>query len=176
MKHPMLKIEMWIKRIVGHEGGFSLDPKDKGNWTTGKVGKGELKGTKWGISASAYPHLNIRNLTVQDAADIYKKDYLDLLRADSFEDGVAFQLLDFAINSGVAAAKKGIQKAVNVKPDGVIGPVTLKAILSYTEADMIMLLLATRLEFLTSAPTWPDHGRGWVRRVAQNLKYGVLDS
>ena len=45
--------------IVGVEGGFSLDPNDPGNWTGGKRGVGELKGTRWGISAKSYPHLDI---------------------------------------------------------------------------------------------------------------------
>ena len=32
-------------RVFRNEGGFQKDPKDRGNWTSGKVGVGELKGT-----------------------------------------------------------------------------------------------------------------------------------
>jgi lysozyme family protein len=38
--------------LIEHEGGFQNDPDDSGNWTGGKVGVGELKGTKWGICAA----------------------------------------------------------------------------------------------------------------------------
>jgi len=49
--------------VVGIEGGFSTDQNDPGNWTSGKVCIGEFKGTKYGISAASYPHLDIPNLT-----------------------------------------------------------------------------------------------------------------
>jgi len=29
---------------------------------------------------------------------------------------------------------------------------------------------AERLEFMTSLTTWPAFGKGWVRRVAENLR------
>jgi lysozyme family protein len=35
---------------VGHEGGYSNNPDDPGNWTGGDVGEGQLKGTKYGVS------------------------------------------------------------------------------------------------------------------------------
>jgi hypothetical protein len=38
------------------EGGLSMDERDPGNWTGGAIGKGELRGTKYGISAQTYPH------------------------------------------------------------------------------------------------------------------------
>ncbi|RYC28946.1 hypothetical protein D3273_26555 [Lichenibacterium minor] len=39
-----------------HEGGSSVDPRDPGNWTGGKRGRGKLVGTKYGIPASSHPH------------------------------------------------------------------------------------------------------------------------
>ena len=48
---------------LGAEGGYSNNPADPGNWTGGAVGNGELRGTNFGISASAYPQLDIANLT-----------------------------------------------------------------------------------------------------------------
>ena len=35
-----------FERSMGHEGGYQCDPKDRGNWTGGEVGKGVNKGTK----------------------------------------------------------------------------------------------------------------------------------
>ena len=53
-----------FRRLIGHEGGYSTDRRDPGNWTGGKVGVGVLKGTKYGIAANTYPNLDIKNLVV----------------------------------------------------------------------------------------------------------------
>ena len=44
-------LERGLAHVFGHEGGLSLDPNDRGNWTSGVIGKGELKGTKFGIAS-----------------------------------------------------------------------------------------------------------------------------
>ena len=54
-------------RTIGSEGGFQADRRDRGNWTSGEVGKGELKGTKYGLSAMTYPDLDIKAITLQQA-------------------------------------------------------------------------------------------------------------
>lgn len=154
----------WLQRLFDHEGGYVDDPNDPGGRT------------KYGISANSYPDLDIKNLTLEAAAEIYRRDFLQPIRADEHEDGVAFQLFDFAVNSGPHQALKAIQHAVGVTVDGIIGPVTLAAIRRHTESDLIMLVLAERLEFMTGLPNWPHHGRGWARRIATNLRYGAKDS
>ena len=51
----------FIDRLLSHEGGYSSDRQDPGNWTGGQVGLGELKGTKFGIAANTFPcdHLHL---------------------------------------------------------------------------------------------------------------------
>lgn len=174
--HSTATVSAWLERILGHEGGYSRDPDDTGNWTGGARGLGELKGTRWGISAAAYPHLDIANLSADEASALYLEDYLAPMRADRFEDGVAYQLFDFAVNSGVHAACRALQRAVGVADDGIIGPVTLAAVARFSEATLIMRVIAERLDYMTNARTWEVHGRGWVRRVAGQLRYGGRDA
>lgn len=174
--HAPATIAMWLQRILGHEGGFSRDPADPGNWTGGARGVGELRGTKWGIAANTYPDLDIPTLTPADAAAIYQRDYLVPLHADRYHDGVAFQLLDYAINSGPRAAVRGLQRAIGVRDDGDIGPVTMAALERWSESDLVMLVTAERIEFMTRLRNWPEHGRGWMRRLADNLRFGAEDS
>jgi len=176
MSHNEQTITLWLERIFDHEKGFTDDPRDPGNWTGGKLNAGELKGTKYGISASAYPDIDIKDLSLTEAAHIYREDYLKPLHADNYPDGVAFQVLDFAVNSGPKRALKELQQAIGVKPDGWIGPITLGRLMEYSETDLIMLLLSERLDFLTWLNNWPDAGAGWIRRIARNLKYGADDS
>ena len=68
-----LTFDQAFERLIGHEGNFTNDKDDRGNWTTGIIGKGQLKGTKYGISAMTYPQLDIKNLTLDQAKQIYKK-------------------------------------------------------------------------------------------------------
>jgi hypothetical protein len=60
--------------VIGHEGGFTDNEADPGTWTGGRCGVGECRGTNWGISAAAYPRLDIRNLTIERAKAIYQTE------------------------------------------------------------------------------------------------------
>lgn len=173
--HSTATIADWLRRILGHEGGFTDNRSDPGNWTGGKVGVGDLKGTKWGIAANTYGHLDIRNLTVDDAAGIYIKDYLQPLRADHYGPALAFQMLDTAINSGVKRANQLLQAAVGEAQDGVIGPRTLAAVERMGEAKAVIALNAERLKFMTGLTAWESFGRGWARRIADNLRHAADD-
>jgi len=151
-------------RLMGHEGGYVNHPNDPG---------GE---TKWGISRRSYPSLDIQNLTRLDAKEIYRRDFWNAIHADEMYDGVAFQALDFAINSGIQTAIRKLQAAVGVADDGYWGPVTQASVAAMTETDVIMRFVAQRLRFWTSLSTWPTFGKGWARRAADNLDYGADDS
>ena len=157
------QLELWLVRIIGHEGGEVNDPRDPGGHT------------KWGISQRSYPDLDIGALTVQDAAAIYLSDFAVPLKLWRFDDGVAFQLFDFAVNSGPRTAIRQLQQAVGVDDDGIIGPDTLAAIAARSEAALVMLVISERLDYMASLRTWATFGRGWARRMAQNLRYAVED-
>jgi lysozyme family protein len=105
------------------EGGLSLDRNDPGNWTGGKVGVGELKGTKYGVSAKSYPHLDIRNLTPQQAMEIF---YLDFWLKPRFNQipvpQMAKRLFDLGVNCGPGTAAKMLQRAVNTVCAGYVAP------------------------------------------------------
>ena len=164
-----------MQRILAHEGGYTNNPLDRGNWTTGKIGRGELKGTKFGISAMSYPHLDIKNLTRAMACDIYYEDFYFPFCGAVRWPATRYQLLDYAVNSGVARATKALQKAVGVTPDGVIGPITTTAILRTLDGDITLHILADRLEYMASLSVWKTFGRGWAKRIALNLRHATQD-
>lgn len=153
-----------IERVLGHEGGYVNDPSDPG---------GE---TKWGISKRSYPNLNIAELTREDAIAIYYRDFWQPIAHLTSGMAVAYQLLDFAVNSGMGTARRALQRALGVAPDGIIGPITRTALERANESDVVMRLLAERLEFMASLSNWPQHGRGWARRIARNLRYAAADT
>ena len=166
----------YIERVLSHEGGYTDRADDPGNWTGGRRGVGELRGTKYGISAASYPTLDIRNLTWEQAKEIYRTDFWERVGGDELPKGLSFQLLDAAINHGGGNAVRWLQRAVDVAADGKLGPVTEAAIAAADEADVVLKFNAERLRFYTQLSIWPTYGKGWVRRVADNLDYAAKDN
>ena len=171
-----LTFDQAFERLIGHEGKFTNDRQDRGNWTTGVIGKGELKGTKYGISAMTYPDLDIKNLTLLQAKQIYKRDWWDKINADQINPALVFQVWDFAINAGMGTAKRKLQLAVGVLDDGIIGNLTIQAINKAELNDILLKFNAERLKYYTSLSTWPRYGKGWTLRVAGQLHYAAVDN
>jgi len=143
--------------VIGHEGGYVNHPSDPG---------GE---TRYGISKRAYPHEDIKNLTLARAQALYRKDYWDVVRADEIPKHVRLAVFDAAVNSGVLQAVKWLQRAVGVVDDGTIGPKTLSAIIATDPYKLAATFIGQRLKFMTDLKTWDTFGRGWARRIAENL-------
>ena len=146
-----------FERVIGHEGGYVNDPRDPG---------GE---TKYGISKRAYPNVDIKNLTLDQAKEIYRRDYWNRLHLDELPVAVRFDLFDAAINSGVSAAAKFLQRAAGTAADGVIGKLTIAAANGMDPQRLDKRLSGYRLQYLCDLFTFPTFGKGWVRRVAFNL-------
>lgn len=151
-------------RLISHEGGYVNNPADPG---------GE---TQWGISKRSYPRVDIRSLTRDQAREIYRVDFWQRINGDRLADGVAFQLFDFAVNSGIETAVRYLQRALGVADDGHWGAASQAAADATSESDAIMRLNAERLDFMTRLTNWPNASRGWARRIAGNLRYGAIDS
>lgn len=152
-----------FERVIGHEGGLVDDPADPGGLT------------KYGISQRAYPGVDIKALTLDDAKRLYKRDYWDRALADQYAGAIGFQLFDAAVNSGVTAACKLLQRAVGAQDDGVIGARTIAAIRAMPVSAVVLRFNAERLEYMANAKGWPDFGKGWARREATNLRYAAKD-
>ena len=155
--------------VVGHEGGYDATRADPGNWTGGAVGAGELRGTKFGISAAAYPNLDIAGLTQDQAAAIYRPDYWDRVRGDALPPALALLVFDAAVNNGVDRAARWLQGAVGATEDGAVGPATLAAltdaVASRGGAAICSEFMARRMDFMANLPTWRVFGLGWARRL-----------
>lgn len=168
--------ETVFARTIPHEGGFQAHPGDRGNWTTGVVGKGLLKGTKYGISAMTYPDEDIENLSLDQAKMLYFADWWEKMGMRGWPEALSYQMFDAAINHGMATANRLLQRALKVDDDGVIGPITLAALEQADVNDLCFLFLAERLEYFTNLGRFVDFGKGWCRRIARNLRYAAEDT
>lgn len=157
-----------FNRLIGHEGGYVNDPRDPG---------GE---TNWGITkrtaqANGYQG-SMQAMTREQAYKIYYSAFWLRYQCDKMPEAVAYQFFDAAVNHGLGNASRMLQRAVGVVDDGVIGNMTIAAIKKMAISDVIMRLNAERLEFYCKLSTFTTFGKGWVRRVAGNLKYGAIDN
>lgn len=117
------------------------------------------------------PHITkeeLRNISDEDLATIYKKRYWDAVRADELLSGVDYAVFDCAVNSGPGRAIKILQACVGTTPDGGFGSVTMAAVAQF-QGDVTKTLVKEycekRLDFLKSLKTFEVFGRGWERRV-----------
>jgi lysozyme family protein len=155
-------------RVISHEGGYVNNPADPG---------GE---TKFGISKRSYPNVDIANLSLEQAREIYRLDFWEEIDGDNLSFPLAYQLFDFAVNSGISTAIRYLQRSLGVADDGHWGPHSRTAMDEFIhlrgQNDLLMYLIAERQLFQTRLKAWKDFGRGWAVRNALNLKIGADDS
>lgn len=149
--------------LIGHEGSFQDDPRDRGNWTGGSCGVGQCVGTKFGISAASFPALDIKNLTKEKAAEIYLERYWKPIRGDELPPGLALLVYDAAVNCGVETAIRWLQRACKVPIDGSLGPRTIAAACLEGVDKRFHL---ERVTAMTRMAAWPTYSRGWAIRLA----------
>lgn len=148
-----------IERTLVHEGGYVFDPNDKG---------GE---TKFGISKRAYPDVDIKNLTKDDAVCIYKRDYYDSMHLDLVTSArVRFKLFDIGVNCGPRTAIRLLQRGLDILPDdGVLGPKTA-ALVNVMEESNVLEEIVDELKahygnIIRKDPSQKRYFRGWMARA-----------
>lgn len=80
------------------DGGYTNHPDDPG---------GE---TKYGISKRAHPMLDIKNLTLDQAMNIYWKDYWFPIHGDDLPIGLAIACFDSAVLHGIGRTQKWMKQ------------------------------------------------------------------
>jgi lysozyme family protein len=129
-------MKLW-DAVIAHtllvEGGYVNHPNDPG---------GE---TKYGITKRSYPNLDIKNLTRDEAIEIYHRDFWLRVPSD-LPDGLRWMVFDAAVQHGPSRA------------------------LGWLAAHPTLLdFTSKRLDFYVALSNWPTFGRGWTRRMASLL-------
>lgn len=157
-----------IEVVLVNEGGFTDHPNDLGNWT-GPNRTGELKGTKYGICARYFPHLDIKNLTLDKARQIYFEKYWQPMGLDGiFYDLSALQIFDFGVNAGKGRAIRTAQNITGAKADGICGKETLNKINTYIYNFPESYKRVRILYYKSIAERDPKNKvflKGWISRV-----------
>lgn len=177
----MNDFERCLKIVFGAEGGYSDHPADKG----GKTNMGITEGTLINAYAKGIvPHKDIKKLTREEAANIYKVNYWIPSKASEMPYPLCLLHFDAAVNSGLGGAAKQLQRTINrvkglvLKVDGVVGPATLKEVKLIPSDNLIFFcgeLLKTRKEYFETIvrnnPKQKVFLKGWLNRIEKLKKY-----
>tara|TARA_R100000700_G_scaffold10585_1_gene15442 strand:+ start:834 stop:1343 length:510 start_codon:yes stop_codon:yes gene_type:complete len=155
-----------LELILHHEGGYVNHPKDPGGETNLGVTKRVYE--EWGGKK------NMKDLTVEDVAPIYKKNYWGRAKCDQLPSGLDLAVFDWSVNSGVGRAVKKLQKMIGTVADGGIGPNTLKSLEEYIRHHGLETTIENykdiRQVFYRSLSTFNTFGKGWTRRNNETLE------
>lgn len=147
------------------EGGDKItnDPDDPGGLT------------KYGISKRANPDLDIENLTYAQASSVYKSRYWTAGGCDFLPKPLNVVQFDACVNHGVSNATKFIQRAANTNDDGVIGPLTMKAINEFDPNLLSISAIEERNRFydkiVENNPVQNKYLVGWKNRTKDLEKF-----
>ena len=158
------RFEKAFANLIKEEGGYCDHPNDKG---------GE---TKYGISKRSYPHLDIKNLTLDQAKEIYKKDFWLPIHGDELpSDELACEALEQSVNMGIKTAVSFMQVvcvaegSIDMVVDGKMGKQTLQALNriapSFTLVAIRALAIAHYLKLAREEPPMKVFLKGWIKRV-----------
>ena len=149
--------EELVNIILRNEGGYVNHPNDPG---------GE---TNFGITKRNYPNLDIRNLTREQAKEIYRKYYWNKMNLGGITNKLlALHIFDMGVNAGTRTAIKMIQGIVLTDIDGDLGPITT-GLINRSTADLVELYKSERRKYYCSLVRYrPSLGvflDGWMKRV-----------
>lgn len=147
-----------IDFVLANEGGLVNNSADKGGLTN------------FGISQAAYPDLDIKNLTREQAKEIYERDYwkFDAIASQR----VATKLFDACVNMGNLRAVRQMQLALGaieagpIVADGIPGSATIEAINAADEERLVDEFKARLAKYYTDL-NQPEFLLGWLRRAVK---------
>ena len=158
-----------LEMLLHHEGGYVNNKHDKGGMTN--LGVTKRVYDKWIDRESTEEEM--RNLTPEDVAPIYKKNYWDRVKGDLLPSGLDWACFDWAVNSGSGRPAKAVQRAVGATVDGAIGKNTVALVMEKDPEFIIDYVYTVRKSFYEGLDDYKHFGRGWSRRNKETLKQAL---
>ena len=158
------KFNRAFQSLIALEGGYTNDPVDNG------------RETKYGITKRYYPKLNIKTLTLEQAKEIYYKDYWCANGYDKIKSiKVAEKVFHMAVNGGPKQSHTILQRALHsvghreLVEDGLLGNVTLEAVNKSRPGYLIPALRSEMAGFyrllIAIKPSQAKFKNGWLKRA-----------
>jgi len=159
----MADLEKQFQDLMAKEGGSKVtaDPTDLGGRT------------QYGVSERSNPAAWADGkVTESEAREIFLSKYVvfpkfNLIPASHAK--LQEQLIDFGFHSGPQLAIMKLQRILNLKEDGVLGPLTLKAITAADPRELNNKLVVSRAAMITKivqkSPSQLQYLSGWISRA-----------
>ena len=174
-----------LKKVLVYEGGFSNHLSDKGGATNQGITIGTLQEFDKQFDYGDFDHdgdVDINDVklmdTPEEVAPIYRRYFWDVLKLDGYPSKIDFLMFDFAVNSGPGNAARILQRALRVKDDGAIGPITTKTMSQAPVHSLVEAMLRERKKFYDNlVARHPDQlvfYDGWMNRL-KKLRKDVED-
>ena len=124
--------------------------------------------TRFGIDQRSHPDVDVENLTLEQAKQIYFENEWAACRCAELPAPWDLAVFDAAVNVGAHRAITWMQKAVGVVADGFIGPKTIKAVNTATVGDYADFIDLRKDYYKTKVRTSLRirYLKGWLARVA----------
>lgn len=161
--------------LFGHEGSYVNHPNDPGGPTKYGITHKTLAAHRGVKSVSAE---QVKDLTLDEARDIYIKSYWGQSGGDLLPTGIDFLVFDMGVNAGPGTAVRILQRVLGMtakEVDGIVGVKTADLAKKFPtgQADLIELYSAARLEYYQSLNTWSTFGKGWSARVNKSRQQAL---
>ena len=116
----------------------------------------------------------MQNLTEEDVAPIYKKNYWDRVKGDDLPEGLNLCVFDFGVNAGTGRSAKYLQTMIGTVVDGGIELNTLRTLDEHVSLvglqETIEQYQENRQRYYEKLKTFQTFGRGWTRRVNETTQ------
>ena len=158
--------EKSLDLILKSEGGYVHHALDPG----GRTNLGVTQRVWEDYVGHPVDEAEMRSLTKEMVSPLYRKEYWDAVHGDKLPCGADYLAFDFAVNAGAFRSIKTIQRALNITADGIIGPVTIKAIQDTNAEEFIDNFTDAKESFYKGLANFQTFGRGWFNRSAKSKK------
>jgi len=137
--------------------------------------------TKFGIDQASHSKVDIENLTLEQATEIYRKEYWDKFRCEHLGWPLNLVHFDNCVNMGARQAVKLLQRATGAHDDGAWGPNTQAAVVAACKvrsADVVAIQVIERKrefykDLAEEKPELAEFKEGWLNRT-EDLQKAIV--
>ena len=135
--------------VLAYEGDYSDDPGDPAGATQFGIKIGTLRDWRHDDGLTAE---DVKKLGRDEACEIYRTRYWNVLRCDDLPLGVDLVAFDFGVNAGTGRSAKMLQQVVGAADDSSIGDATIAATKAMAPRDVIKEMSNRRLDYYRDLP------------------------
>lgn len=140
----MAEFQPAVEKVLRSEGGYSDRAADRGGPT--QFGITEKVARTFGFQG------DMRDLTREQAIDIYKREYWDPLNLDAAAQEQADQIFQMAVNSGTGFARQAREESAAIDPE---------------RARLAVAQIRHYAEIVNKAPGQVANLHGWINRALE---------